>query len=171
MKLGFYPKLAWDGIRKNKRFYIPYLLTCVGMVMMHYIISFLSGTPALKTMPGSRTIGNTLGLASWIVSLFALLFLFYSSSFLNRRRQKEFGLYNILGMSKWNIGKILFWETIIVSGVSLSAGLVAGVVLAKFFELGLVNMMAGEINYDLIVSFGNIEATAIIFSLSSLFSF
>lgn len=162
-RFGFYPKLAWEGIRKNKSFYIPYLLTCIGMVMMHYIISFLSGTPALDKIPGSRTIGNTLGFSSWIVALFAVLFLFYSNSFLNRRRQKEFGLYNILGMSKWNISKILFWEAIIVALISLVVGIAAGVGLAKLFELGLINMMAGEISYDFIISFGNIHATALIF--------
>ena len=41
MKAGFYPKLALDGIRKNKRLYLPYLLTCIGMVAMYYIVLFL----------------------------------------------------------------------------------------------------------------------------------
>lgn len=165
MRIGFYPKLAWDGMRKNKRLYLPYILTCIGMVMMHYIIAFLSGTPALEEMPGGTVIGNTLGLASWIVALFAALFLFYSNSFLTRRRKKEFGLYNILGMGKWNISKILFWESIIIAFIALVVGIVAGVGLAKLFELGLVNMMVGEISYDFIISPGNMSATAIIFGV------
>ena len=61
MKLSFYPRLAWEGIRKNKRLYLPYLLTCMGMVAIHYIILFLSEMPALDRMPGSGTVGSALG--------------------------------------------------------------------------------------------------------------
>lgn len=164
MRIGFYPKLAWEGMRKNKRFYIPYLLTCIGMVMMHYIIAFLSGTPALESTPGGATIGQTLGMGSTIVALFSLLFLFYSNSFLNRRRQKEFGLYNILGMSKWNIARILFWESVIVGVISLGIGLAAGGALAKLFELGLINMMEGEITYHFEISFETMKVTVLVFA-------
>lgn len=164
MRLGFYPKLAWESIRKNKRLYLPYILTCIGMVMMHYIIAFLSGTPALDSMLGARTISNAMGMASWIVALFAVFFLFYSNSFLTRRRKKEFGLYNILGMGKWNLSKILFWESLIVAGISLVAGLAAGVGLSKLFELGLVNMMTGQVSYDFIVFPDTMAGTAIIFT-------
>lgn len=164
MRTGFYPKLAWEGMRKNKRFYIPYLLTCIGMVMMHYIIAFLSGTPALESTPGGATIGLTLGMGSTIVALFSLLFLFYSNSFLNRRRQKEFGLYNILGMSKWNIARILFWESVIVGVISLGIGLAAGGALAKLFELGLINMMEGEITYHFEISFETMKVTILVFA-------
>lgn len=164
MRLGFYSKLAWDGICKNKRLYLPYILTCIGMIMMNYIIAFLSGTPALDAMPGAITIGRTLGMAWWIVSLFAVFFLFYSNSFLMRRRKKEFGLYNILGMGKWNISKILFWESLIIAVISLVIGLAAGVSLSKLFELGLVNIMTGQINYDFIVFPDTMASTVMIFS-------
>lgn len=164
MRLGFYPKLAWESICKNKRLYLPYILTCIGMVMMHYIIAFLSGTPALDSMPGSRTIGRTLGMASWIVALFATFFLFYSNSFLTRRRKKEFGLYNILGMGKWNISKILFWESLIVAVISLVTGLFAGALLSKLFELGLVNMMTGQVSYEFTVLPDTMAATATFFT-------
>lgn len=165
MKLEFYPKLAWEGIRKSKRLYLPYILTCIGMIMMNYIIAFLSGTPALDAMPGAITIGRTLGMAWWIVSLFALFFLFYSNSFLMRRRKKEFGLYNILGMGKWNISKIMFWESLIIAIISLTVGLAAGVGLSKLFELGLVNMMTGQINYDFVVFPDTMASTVTIFAV------
>ena len=97
MRAGLYPKLAWDGIRKNKRFYLPYILTCIGMVMMFYIIHYLAAMPTLKDMPGGDTMEMVLGLGTWVVALFAVIFLFYTNSFLMRRRQKEFGLYNMLG--------------------------------------------------------------------------
>ena len=89
MKFGFYPRLAWDGIRKNKRLYVPYLLTCVGMVMMFYIIHYLAAMHVLNDMSGGRTTAQMLGFGTWIVMLFALVFLFYTNSFLMRRRKKE----------------------------------------------------------------------------------
>ena len=104
MKLRLYPKLAFLGNQKNKRLYIPYILTCSGMIMMYYIISFLIETPILDYMRGRSTIAMTLTLGCYVMGIFAVLFLFYTHSFLIRRRKKEFGLYNILGMGKKNIG-------------------------------------------------------------------
>ena len=82
MRAGLYPKLAWDGIRKNKRFYLPYILTCIGMVMMFYIIHYLAAMPTIKDMPGGDTMEMVLGLGTWVVALFAVIFLFYTNSFL-----------------------------------------------------------------------------------------
>lgn len=128
MKKSFYPKLAWTGIRKNRRLYTPYILTCIGMVMMFYIVAFLSGGSVLKSIPGGDTMQMMLGLGTGVISVFALIFLFYTSSFLTRRRKKEFGLYNILGMGKRNLGRILIWESLIVAVIALGAGLFAGIV-------------------------------------------
>lgn len=122
MKCGFYPRLAADGIRKNRQLYLPYLLTQAGMVMMLYILLFLPRSPALAVMKGSRTVTSILFFGSWIMALFACIFLFYTNSFLIRRRKKEFGLYHILGMGKRNIGMILFWETFIGYVLSLVTG-------------------------------------------------
>ena len=72
-----------------------------------------------------------MGLGVWVLALFSLLFLFYSHSFLMRRRKREFGLYNVLGMGKRNIGRVLLWETLTVFGVSVSAGLLLGFGFSK----------------------------------------
>ena len=107
MKKLFYPRLAWDGMRKNGRQYIPYILTCTGMVAMHYIVRFLQDSPAIDTMRGAAFMREMLLFGSQVIALFAAIFLFYTHSFLIRRRMKEFGLYNILGMGKGNIALIL----------------------------------------------------------------
>ena len=109
MKNGFFRTLAWMGIKKNKKLYLPYILTCMGMVMMCYIISFLSLSPTFKNMSGGSTAQIYLGVGFSVLCVFSLIFLFYTNSFLIRRRRKELGLYNILGLDKKNIAAVLFW--------------------------------------------------------------
>ena len=164
MNIGFYPRLAADGIRKNKRMYIPYIFTCTGMVMMYYIITFLQYSDAILALRGGSTIAMMMGLGSWVIAAFAVIFLFYTNSFLIRRRKKEFGLYNILGMGKHNIGIILFFETLIVALISLTAGLAAGITFSKLAELGLVNVMKGNVTYDLSVSPIGVVMSLLIFN-------
>lgn len=163
MKAGLYPKLAWDGIRKNKRFYLPYILTCIGMVMMFYIIHYLAAMPTLKDMPGGRTMEMVLGFGFWIVALFAVIFLFYSNSFLMRRRQKEFGLYNMLGMGKGHLSIVLFWENIVLFGISMAGGLLSGILLSKMAELCLTTVLNGEPDYALYINWDAFVDTWIIF--------
>lgn len=165
MKTGFYPKLALDGIRKNKRMYLPYILTCIGMVMMFYIIVFLQDSGVLYRLKGGNAIMEMLGLGQWVIAFFACIFLFYTNSFLMRRRKKEFGLYNILGMGKRNIARILFWETLMIAFFSLLVGLVCGTALSKLAELGLVNIMRGDVTYTLSVSPFAMILTAMVFGM------
>ncbi|MDY6041618.1 MAG: FtsX-like permease family protein [Candidatus Faecousia sp.] len=163
MKFGFYPRLARDGIRKNKRLYVPYLLTCVGMVMMFYIIHYLAAMRVLNDMAGGRTTAQMLGFGTWIVMLFALIFLFYTNSFLMRRRKKEFGLYNILGMGKGNLSRMLLWEALIMGALSLALGLLGGVALSKLAELCLTRILHGTASFDFTVNLEAFSDTVIVF--------
>ena len=149
MRANLYPKLALDGIRKNKRFYFPYILTCIGMVMMFYILHYLADMPVLKEMPGGSTMATILGFGFLVMALFAVIFLFYTNSFLMRRRRKEFGLYNMLGMGKKHLGILLLWETVILFVISVSGGLMLGILLSKMAELCMVMLMGGETGYTL----------------------
>ncbi|MDO4516704.1 MAG: ABC transporter permease [Bacillota bacterium] len=163
MRAGFYPRLAITGIRKNGRLYLPYLLTCVGMVMMHYIIGFLSRYEGLLHIKGGDVMQGMLRFGSGVLAVFALIFLFYTNSFLIRRRNKELGLYNILGMGKGNIARIILWETLILAALALGIGLAAGIAFSKLAELAMVNIMQGEVAYTLSVSPQAILQTVILF--------
>ena len=153
MKRGFYPRLARDGMRKNARLYKPFLLTCTGMVMMLYIITFLADSRVLAAMPGAGTLGLTFSFGSIVIAVFAAVFLFYTNSFLMRRRRAEFGLYNVLGMNRCNISRILLWETLTTAAISLAAGLFFGIVFSKLAELGLVRMLGGAAAFDIYISY------------------
>ena len=165
MKKGFYPKLAADGIRKNKRLYLPFILTCIGMVAMEYIITFLGLSKAILQLPGGETIRVMMRLGSFVIAIFAVIFLFYTNSFLLRRRKKEFGLFNILGMGKNNIAVILLWECLIILGISLACGLFFGIALSKLAEIGLFFIMNGSADYSFSIDFSGVLMTVGIFAL------
>ena len=165
MKRGFYPRLARDGMRKNARLYKPFLLTCTGMVMMLYIITFLADSRVLAAMPGAGTLGLTFSFGSVVIAVFAAVFLFYTNSFLMRRRRAEFGLYNVLGMNRRNISRILLWETLTTAASSLAAGLFFGIVFSKLAELGLVHMLGGAATFDMYISLRSIIFTIAVFAV------
>lgn len=141
----FYPKLAVVNIKKNRKTYIPYLLTCIGTVMMFFVIRSLAFNSGLYELYGGGTVAMTLELGSQITAIFAVIFLFYTNSFLIKGRKKEFGLYNILGMEKRHLSRILFYETLFTAAISLTAGILLGVALNKLVFLGLLALLDSEI--------------------------
>ena len=165
MKKALYARLAWTGMVKNKRLYLPYLLSCGGMVLMFYILMGLSGSPVLENMAGGGSSAIILRLGTVVIAVFALLFLFYTHAFLVRRREREFGLYNILGMGKGNIARVLLWETVITYGLTTGTGLLLGVVLYKLAELGMVRLLQVQVTYTLSVSVSSLLATAALFAI------
>ena len=104
-----------------------------------------------------------LGMGSFVMAAFAVLFLFYTNSFLIRRRNREFGLYNILGMGKGNLAKVLAWETVIMALISIAGGEVLGIALGKLFELLLVNIVDGTVQMQFTVSVPATTMTAILY--------
>lgn len=163
MKTGFYSKLAWEGIRKNKRLYFPYILTGSVMVMMYYILSFLIESPALAQMSGGSVLMSVLPLGCVVIAAFSLLFLFYTNSFLIKQRYREFGLYNILGMDKRNISKIMLWESVFVAIIAVAAGLVFGIALSKAAELVLLNLLNMDVTFSLSIGIVSLCQTSIIY--------
>lgn len=164
MKMRLYPKLALTGIGKNRQLYFPYILTCIGMVMMFYIMQSISFSPILKEVRGGSSASFILALGRFVIAAFSLLFLLYTNSFLIRRRNKEFGLYNILGMDKGGIARIAVWETVFVFIISMSCGLILGIALSKLGELGLLNAIRAEIDYNFTVSSQSIAITLCIYA-------
>ncbi|MDD3403679.1 MAG: ABC transporter permease [Hespellia sp.] len=156
MRALFYPKFAYSSIKKNKKLYIPYILTSILWVMMFYIITALSASPYVAGLKGGGSLTMILGFGGPVILFFSLLFLFYTNSFLAKRRNKEYALYNILGMNKKNIAHILLWDTMITYSISIVLGLLFGTVFFKVAELGLVNIIKGEPNYNLSINWNTV---------------
>lgn len=129
MKLYF--RLAAGGIRRNSRLYVPYIMTCSLMVMMYYITDALSGDEMLSAMAGGYIMHELIVIGKVVMALFAAIFLFYTNSFLIKSRMREFGLYNILGMGKNGIARVMTWETLMVYVISMVFGLGAGILFSK----------------------------------------
>lgn len=149
MKRGLYLKLAATGISKNRKLYFPYILTCICMVMMFYIISFLGVSEEFRQIHGGESLQSILSLGMGVMGIFSLILLYYTNSFLIRKRQREFGLYHILGMGKKNLVKILFLENVITAVVSIVAGLAVGVLFSKIAELLAVKILKQKIGFEL----------------------
>lgn len=138
--VGFYWKLAFTNLKGNRRVYLPYLLSSVGIIMMFYSINALGQGIDQGALYGGTTVASMMGLGVFVIGLFAVLFLFYTNSFIIKRRKKELGLYNILGMEKRHIAHILFRETLLTAVCSLALGLGLGIVFSRvlFWLLGLL---------------------------------
>lgn len=140
MKL-FYPKFAWDAIRKNRRSYIPYILTTLFVVAIFHILRNITWMPALRTVMGASEIAVTASLGSIVIAVFSAIFLFYTSSFLMKQRKKEFGLYCVLGMERRHIARILCYETLILAVSGIGLGLIFGALLDYLSYLLLMFLM------------------------------
>lgn len=165
MRGSFYLKLAKDGMSKNRKLYLPYILTCICMVMMFYIVCYLAVGADFQKVYGGETVQMVIGLGVSVIAIFSLIFLYYTNSFLIRRRQKEFGLYNILGMGKRSLIKLLVCENLIMSSVSIVAGLVLGILFSKLAEMAAMKMLGGDIGFDIHVAVAPVLYTVVLFVL------
>ncbi len=165
MRASFFPKLAAEGIRKNRRLYGPYLITCVMMVAIYYILSFLAYSGIMDGMAGGGTATDMMRLGTYVVTVFSLIFLFYTQSTLIKGRKKEFGLLSVLGMNKHNLGCIIFYETVMVWVLALLGGLAAGIGLSKFAELGFTRLIAVPTRYSFSISKKSVILTVIVFTV------
>lgn len=154
----FYPRLACLSIQKNKQYYFPYILAGILMCSMTYIMNFLNVSTIVSSMEGGASMQTMFGLGMIIVSVFSAFFLFYANSFLVKIREKELGLYAILGMNRGNIIRLVLIESLIVMCSVIVGGLLLGVVLSKLVELVLFSLCHAEVstgfyfNFDLIVN-------------------
>ena len=163
MKTGFYTRLALSNILKNGRTYFPYILTCIMTVMLFYIVKSLSLNPGIRKLTGSDTIAYILDLGAKVIGLFVFIFLFYTNSFLMKRRKKEFGLFNILGMEKKHLAKVLFLETFLTALISLCLGFIFGIALDKFMFLVISKVLGGDIVLGFFISAETIRTTVVLF--------
>ena len=160
---NLYPRLAATNLKKNRRFYLPYLLACIVIVALFCIILTLASDPYLGQMQHGGSVSQVLGFGVLIMALFSAIILFYTNSTFTKQRKREFAIYNILGMEKRHISYVLFWESLYTAAMALFFGLVAAGVFSKLLQLVLVRLIGGEATFGLNISLMSIGYTAVFF--------
>lgn len=161
MNKGFYPRLAASNMKKNSQTYVPYILTCIGTVMMYYIMYALYENS--RNFLNDQALSLILGLGTWVIAIFAAIFLFYTNSFLIKRRKKELGLLNILGMEKKHISRMMAIETLYTALISIVVGIGFGMLLSKLMHMLLLRLLKVEINFKVGISYQAIMKTLMLF--------
>lgn len=166
MNKHIYSKLAMNNIKKNKSTYFPYLLSCTVMISLFYILHAVTKQVGTGEFYGDATMATILNFGVYIAGGFSVIFIFYTNSFLIKRRKKELGLYSVLGMEKKHIGKVLLFEVIYSGGFSLLAGILSGVLLGRLMFALLLNILNLSTSIKFSISGESIIVTTILFVLT-----
>ena len=164
-KSGFFPRLALVNLMRNGRFYGPYLLSCGMTAAMYYILSYLTFSDIVASVRGAGYLQSLMYLGRLVVTLFSAVLLLYANSFVMKRRRRELGLYNILGLEKRHIAHLMVWETVYCAAAAILGGLAAGVLLSKLVLLLLLQVSRLPVQYGFEISLPGMANTAALFGI------
>lgn len=165
MNKGFYLKMAWGNIRKNRNIYLPYLLAASVMTALFYIQGSLCDMVDISSMKGKRMMSSLLGISTPITGIFSLVILFYVNSFVMKQRKKEFGLYNVLGMEKRHLARLMSVEILLVAVFSLFFGISGGALFSQLFFLIFYKMIRMEADLTMVIPRGAVTETLTLFGI------
>lgn len=165
LRNGLYPKLAAQGMRQNRRFFVPYLLALAGLTAAFYVMSALCADPGVMTMRGFAYVMVMMQIGMFVAGILSAVLLLYINSFLMKQRKKELGLYNILGMGKGNIALIQCWESLYTAILGIGGGLALGVIFHKLATVALISLLQFSIPFRSSLSLPAMVETAAFFGL------
>lgn len=160
-----YRKLAFTNIKNNGSLYLPYIISGIVTVAMFYIMMFLNNSKGLEKIYGSSYLTSIMALGVGIIAVFSYIFIFYTNSFIIKRRKKEIGVYNILGMEKRHIAKLMGIETVTVALIAIIGGIVTGMLFSKLSILLLYKILAVKETVKFEINFSTIINTLIVFGI------
>lgn len=160
-----YSRLAFTNIKNNKTLYMPYIISGMVMIAMFYVMMFLNNSKGIGKVPGAEILVYIMGLGCGIIAIFSYIFLFYTNSFIIKRRKKEVGIYNILGMEKRHIARVLIIETLTVALAAIVSGIIAGILFSKLMIMFLYRIINIKAQIDFAVSTGAVVNTILIFGV------
>lgn len=163
MSKMLFPKMAVSNIRKNKKLYVPYIITAIFTVMMFFMNISIVKNKNVAAMRGGQNVVLLLQVALVVSFIFSAIFLFYTNSFLMKRRTKEIGLYNILGMEKKHISLMMLFENVIITTISLTAGIVFGIIFSRLMFLVLMKLIKADSVPAFVISTNAVVVTIIYF--------
>lgn len=160
-----YRKLAFTNIKNNGSLYLPYIISGIVTVAMFYIMMFLNNSKGLEKIYESSYLTSIMALGVGIIAVFSYIFIFYTNSFIIKRRKKEIGVYNILGMEKRHIAKVMGIETVTVALIVIIGGIVTGMLFSKLSILLLYKILAVKETVKFEINFSTIINTLIVFGI------
>ncbi len=158
-----YIKLMATNIKNGKKFYLPYILSGILIVILFYNILAIYYNEGLSNMAGGRDVKLIMSLGSKVIGIFSFIFIFYTNSFIMKRRKKDIGIYNILGMEKRHIARELFAETMVIAIIVIVCGLVTGIIFDKFLMMFVYKLLGFETSIKFVVSGMAVCYTLILF--------
>lgn len=161
-----YPKLAWQNIRNNKNTFVPFALSGIIMIAMFYMLYAIKMQADDSLFKGATTMRIVLGFGLYIVGILAVIVLFYTDRFLIKQRVKEFGLYSLLGMEKFHIAKVVFYELLIIGGISIVAGLASGMLFSRLLFMLLLNIVQVQASFKFRIDMNATIATIALFAVT-----
>ena len=162
---NFYGKLAVTNLKNNRQFYLPYLLAGMVSGIMFYIMCAIRANDGIDAMRGSSALKMVLSMGIFIVGVCAGVFLFYTNGFVMKRRKKELGIYNILGMEKKHIAKVMAWESVILYVITVIGGLVFGILFHKLAAMFLYKLTGLTESIPFMISGKGCLSTVILFGI------
>ena len=160
-----YPRLAWQNIKGDRRFFAPYFLALLGNVAAFYIMTALAVDPGMSQLHGAMYVQSFCFMGMFIAAVFSAVFLLYVNGFLMKQRKKALGLYNILGMGKSHIAAVLFFETLFVGGAGIVCGLLTGLLFHKLVTLALYKLLRFTVPFGFAISWDAMARTAVLFGV------
>lgn len=151
-------KIPFRNVRRSMRDYAIYFFTLIIGISIFYVFNAIGGQAAMMRVSSSRNdivrlLQTTISWVSVFVAVILALLIVYASRFLMKRRNREFALYMLLGMSKGRISAILLMETLLIGFCSLAAGLVLGIGLSQLMSALVANLFEADMaDYQLTVS-------------------
>ncbi|WP_417044658.1 FtsX-like permease family protein [Dysosmobacter sp.] len=164
-KSSFFPRLALVNLLRNGQYYGPYLLACGGTAAMFYILRYLTESDIVSSVRGAGYLQSLMYLGCIVVALFSIVLLLYANSFVMKRRQRELGLYNILGLEKRHIALLCLWETLYCALAAIVGGIAVGILFSKLTLLLLLQIARLPVEFGFEISVPGIFATAALFAV------
>lgn len=162
---NLYVRLAKNNLKNNKSLYVPYMVAGMITVLMFYIMMFINNSVGLEKMRGAYYITTIMSFGVIVVGVFSYIYIFYTNSFISKRRKKEMGIYNILGMEKRHIAKVLAIETVFTAFVSIVGGIVAGILFSKLALMLIYRILGIQVTIEFSVPPSAVKNTVLVFGI------
>ena len=162
---NLYVRLAKTNLKNNKSLYVPYMVAGMITVLMFYIMMFINNSAGLEKMRGAYYITTIMSFGVIVVGVFSYIYIFYTNSFISKRRKKEMGIYNILGMEKRHIAKVLAIETVFTAFVSIVGGIVAGILFSKLALMLIYRILGIQVTIEFSVPPSAVKNTVLVFGI------